>query len=954
MNRITTYLTMTIALCFGAGCTASTDASGPPDGVRLVETVERVGDEIVIPYEKYVLDNGLTVLLHQDRSDPLVHVNLSYHVGSGREEIGKSGFAHFFEHMMFQGSENVADEQHFKLIAGAGGTLNGTTTPDRTLYYQTVPKNHLEKVLWLEADRMGFLLPAVTKEKFEIQRDTIKNERAQMFDNKPYGLVFERLSQALFPEGHPYSWMPIGYVEDMDRVNVNDLKAFFLRWYGPNNAVLSIGGDFDPRQTLEWVVKYFGPIQPGPDVAPQEKTPVVLEADRYISLEDNIQTPSLWRVVPTVHFDHPDQLALDVLASIIGRGKTSLLDKNLVSPQLAVSASASQRCSELACMFSISAMPREGQTLQDMKRLVAESLAEFERRGVTDDDLERARNGAIASAIHGLKTVQGKVSYLSRMETFTGSPDRIGAQLERYDALTKDDVMRVYETYVKDAPAVFLRVVPRGELDALAVADNWRFTGRTIPDYGQTQTSEADLAYRTVVDDFDRSVMPPSGPTPALATLDSWRGTLPNGIEVLAARNDETPTTAIQVRIRTGQRHETPDKLGVANLVAYMMNEATDFSTAEELSNRLGKLGSSIRVVSDGDYLVLGISSLTRHLDQTLAIAAERLLHPKFDQADFDRRHALAMELIRQGSDFAGYWANATVKQLLFGDDNNFSYPSIGRLETVRSITLDDVRAFYDTYHSPAAAQIVAVSDLSREALMAKLGVFGDWQGKPLPDGDLKPFPELAGGTIYLVDKPGAKQSELRISTRSVPFDATGEHFRLQLTNYPLGEAFNSRINLNLREDKGYTYGAVAKFGANEYSGQYTVRTAVRKDVTAAAIREVLTEIETFATDGMTQAELDFVRSAIGQNDALGYESPRQKLFLLVHMQRYGLDATFPLRQHEVLMNISTDELNALARKHLNVDDMIVVVVGDGSKILDDLRALGHPVVELGQASDLM
>ena len=946
-RSVTRYLTLFIAFCFGAGCSAGTDSSNLPDGVRLIEKVVRAGDEIVIPYEKYLLDNGMTLILHEDGSDPLVHVNVSYHVGSGREEIGKSGFAHFFEHMMFQGSENVADEQHFKLITETGGQLNGTTTPDRTIYYQTVPKNYLERVLWLEADRMGFLLPAVTQEKFEIQRDTVKNERAQSYENRPYGLTFELTAQALYPEGHPYSWLPIGYVEDLNRVNVNDLKAFFLRWYGPNNATLTIGGDFDRDQVLRWVVKYFGGIPAGPDVAPMEKTPVALEADRYVSLEDNVQTPSLSRTTPTVHFGHPDQLPLGVLAAIIGQGQTSLLYKNLTKTQLAVSAQARHACWELACTFLLSVMPTEGHTLADMQRLIDETLAEFEERGVTDDDLERARNGAIAKAIDGLKTVQGKVAYLARMETFTGRADRISAELARYDALTKDDVMRVYETYLKDVPSLFLRVVPKGELDTLVTADNWQFQGRTIPDYDQTQTSETDLAYRTVVDDFDRSVMPASGPPPAQATLESWSDTLPNGIRVLGARIHETPTTAIQLRIRTGQHHETPEKLGVANLTAYMMNEATELSAVEDLSNRLGKLGSAMIFSSNGDYLVLGIGGLTRHLDETLAIAAERLFKPKFAEADFERRHQLALELIRQSFDFPDYWADAALKRLLFGEDNNFSHPGIGREETVQSITLDDIRAFYDTYYSPAATEIAVVSDLPKDEVMAKLAVFADWQGKPLPERVLKPFPELADGTIYLLDKPDAKQSEIRVSTRSVNFDATGEHYRLQLMNYPLGQAFNSRINLNLREDKGYTYGVIGRHRANEYSGRYTIRTAVRNDVTAAAIKEILSEIDGFAKGGMTQAELDFVRSAIGQNHALSYEAPNQKLAILMHMQRHGLDATFPRRQDEILMNVSLEELNALARKHLKADDMIVVVVGAKAQILEDLQGLGRPIVEL-------
>ncbi len=942
MNQARPFVALGLAL-LAVSCAVS---DGPPEGFQLVEEVERIGDEIVIPYEKYVLDNGLTVVLHHDDSDPLVHVDVTYHVGSAREEIGKSGFAHFFEHMMFQGSENVGDDQHFKIVNESGGQLNGTTNIDRTNYYQTVPRNQLEKILWLEADRMGFLLPAVTQEKFEIQRSTVKNERAQNYENKPYGLQFERTIEALYPQGHPYSWMTIGYVEDLDRVDVDDLKAFFRRWYGPNNATLTIGGDFDREQTLQWVRKYFGPIPRGAAVESADKWPVTLAADRYLSMEDNVEAPLLRITLPTVYFGHPDEVALDALTNILVRGTSSMLYRKLQSTSMAVTATGTHSCGELACALTFAFMPAEGYSLHDMRTAFAEVLQEFDENGASDDDLIKIKNGAKARAIFQMQSVSGKVGYLALMETLKGNPNQIGDNVAAIEALTKEDIVRVFEQYLKDKPAVYLRIVPQGDLDTLETPTNWTFPGRDLSASGSAVAE--DLAVPPVVDSFDRSVMPAAGPVPALQSLQSWSAELPNGISVMGVQTDEVPTSAVLMRMKVGQQHEGRDKLGVANLTAYVMNESTELSSAEDLNLRLAKLSSTLRFYTDGEYAFMSVGGLTSTLDETLEIAAERLTRPKFEASEFDRWKKQALKLIALGKEYAPEVANGIVPLVLFGTDNNFAYPSLGLAESVENVTLDDVRRFYEQHYSPSVAEILVISDLAEEEVMERLSVLSEWEADAVPAAaDIEPFPEVQGGAIYFVHLDGAKQSEIRVASRSVTYDALGEHYRLTLLNHSLAGSFNSRINLNLREDKGYTYGAFAYLRANETTGRYVIQTSVRNDVTAAAIEEIFEEIGDVYGEGITDEELVFTRRAIGQRDALAYETPNHKVHILALTQRYGLGHDWPKQQHDVLMNIGIDELNELAREHLDVDEMITVVVGDRAEVLADLKSLGRPVIEV-------
>jgi zinc protease len=475
--------------------------------------------------------------------------------------------------------------------------------------------------------------------------------------------------------------------------------------------------------------------------------------------------------------------------------------------------------------------------------------------------------------------------------------------------------------------------------------DTWERYERALPDYGKVAAEELD--FRRAEDDFDRSILPPAGANPVITLPEIWRGELDNGIAVLGARNVETPTTSIRLRIAAGQRHESVEQLGLAALTASMMDEATELSSNEELSDRLQKLGSSIRFRASNSAVTATVRSLTRNLDETLAILAEKLLEPKFDPTDFARLQAQTLQAIETSKKEASPTASMVYQLVLFGHDNPIAYRDIGTSASVQQLTVDDVRTFYEARYSPAVASIVAVSDLSQAELLPKLASIEGWQGPAAARTPLKSFPDTGKTKLYVVDKPGAAQSEIRIGKPSLAYDATGEYYRAGLGNFVLGGAFNSRVNLNLREDKGYTYGAFTRFGGDHDYGTFTAQAGVRTDATAASIVEFEQEIRGYAESGITADELAFTRSAIGQRDARSYETPFQKLNFLSRILIYDLADDFVDVQNQILKEIPAEEINALMAKHLTMDDMVIVVVGDWATIKGDLAGLGYDIVHL-------
>jgi zinc protease len=908
---------------------------------KLLQTVAKVGNEISIPYKKYVLANGLTIVVHEDHSDPIAYVDVTYHVGSNREQQGRSGFAHFFEHMMFQGSKNVADEQHFKIITEAGGTLNGSTNSDRTNYFETVPSNQLEKMLWLEADRMGFLLDSVTQQKFEVQRATVKNERGQNYDNRPYGLVGEKTGEALFAKGHPYSWTTIGYIEDLNRVDVNDLKRFYMRWYGPNNAVLTVSGDVNTAEVVKLANKYFGSIPRGPEVKNMTKQAATLTENRYISYEDNVKFPMYKVTYPTVPSMDKDEVALDVLGEILSSSKSSPLYNTFVKSQKAVSANAYNYSRELAGQFEIMIRANAGTKLTDIEAMLNQSLAEWEKTGATNDDIKKYKVSYQSNLYNSLATVQGKGAQLAAYQTYANNPNYLKTEMANNLKVTKEDVMRVYNTYIKGKFGVILSCVPKGKSDLSAKTDTWKMYERTI----EAESAEyKNLSYTEPKDIFKRNQIPSAKPAKLVPLPNYWTSNLTNGIKAIGINTNDIPKVNIQFSMPIGHRYEP--KSGLAVLLTSLMEESTQKHSAEQIGSMLERLGSEVSFSANDNEVIMMVSSLKQNLDSTLKIAEEMLFMPKFDAEDFDLVKKEQLDGISNQLTQATSIANNVYAKLLYSDAFNLSMPANGTAETVSSITLDDVKSYYKNFSG--FNSILAISgDIDQASALKKLEFLNKLQSVgTMPLAKYK-LPEIDKTRLYFVDKKGAPQSEIRVGNLSLAYDATEDFFKSTIMNYSFAGAFNSRINYILREVKGYTYGARGGFSGGKFVAPYTISAGVRANSTDSSLVIIMDELKKYNEGGITNEELDFTKNAMAQADALKYESPYQKLGFVKRIIDFDLDKSFVAKQGEIIKTISKAEIDALAKKNLPYKNMVILIVGDKATNFEKLSKLGYEMIEL-------
>lgn len=913
--------------------------------ITFIEEGGKNNDGISIPYKKFSLENGLTIVVHEDHSDPIVYVDVTYHVGSARELPGRSGFAHFFEHMMFQGSDNVADEEHFKIVTESGGRLNGTTNSDRTNYFETLPSNQLETALWLESDRMGFFLDAVTQQKFEIQRATVKNERGQNYDNKPYGLIYEKTKEALYPLGHPYSWTTIGYIEDLNAATLDDLKNFFLRWYGPNNATLTISGDVNTEDAIKLAEKYFGSIPRGPEVSNMKAQPVNLTSKRYMSYEDNVKMPFLKWVFPTVESAHPDAVALDILSELLGSGKSSMMYQSFVKTQLSTNAYAYHPTAELHGTLEFATYNKPGTNLAEIEKILANNLNTFLDKNIDKAEVDRIKTNMINQTLNRLQSVQGKGAQLAYFETFYNNPGHFHKEIDAINAVTPKHIEEVFRKYVLNKNYVCISVVPKGQSNLLPREDNT--TRWTIPaDFTPNIAEYKNLTYNKAKSTFDRSKKPIPGANPAVPVPSFKTSTFKNGIQAIFTPYTELPISTITLYLPFGQFTETKEKVGISQILASMMNEDTENYSAEEFEKELEKIGASVRVYSSKEEFIIQLSSLNSNLNKAIELFQERMFKSKFTQENLERIKNQTIQGLNNQQTQPTAIANNVLNTILFGE-TIISVPASGTTESVKSISLEDVQNYYSTYFAPDNGYFVSVGEITAKDVKGRLAFLNNWTKKDLKKATPIAAISVDATTVFFVHKDNAAQSEIRIAFPTVYYDADGIFYKLNLMNFPLGGSFNSRINLNLRELHGWTYGARSRFASTELENKFISSAGVKKEATDSSVIEMVNEIKNFAQNGPTEDEVAFTKNSMGQIEALEYETPGKKAGFLKLLLENNADKKLQKRRTQILNTISKEEMAKLASEYLPYNKMIIVIVGDKNSVFDGIQKLGYPIIEM-------
>ncbi len=902
--------------------------------------------DLNIEFEKIELENGLDVVFHLDKSDPIVAVELMVHVGSSREVKGRTGFAHLFEHLLFLESENLGKGGLDKMSARIGGSgANGSTSRDRTNYLQTVPKDALEKMIWAEADKLGWFINTVTVPVLEKEKQVVKNEKRQSVDNRPYGHNQYVISKNLYPEYHPYNWQVIGSLEDLQNATIDDVKQFFKKWYVPNNSTLVISGDFDVDQAKKWVHKYFDEIPRGDEIIPIDKKPAQLSDNINFFYEDNFaRVPQLTIVWPGVESYHPDSYALDILCEYLSDGKSAPLN-NVIVDELKLSSGSEMfnYKSELSGEIQLTVRAFNNINLNEVKSAVDKALDLFEKNGISKKSLDRIKASQETDFYRSLSTVLGKGNSLATYNTFTGDPGFIKQDINRKLQVTSEDVMNVYNKYIKNKYYLTTSFVPRGQ-SALALANSVLadvIEEKIVIGAESSVNPNIIVEYEKTPSSFNRSIEPDYGDLPKLSIPKIYKDSLINGLKIFGINNNEVPLVNFRLSIQGGQLMDSFDKTGLAYLTSNLLNKGTKDKTVDELENAIKELGSSIYVSCSSENITISGSTLSKNYNQTMLLVEEMLLKPRFDINEFELlKKAISSSIIQQKANPYSI-ANNEFNKLIYGENNIRSRNILGTIETLESITIDDVKSFYNNYFSPSISKILIVGDISKDEIINSLkSIELNWSSKKVKIPNYLNPEKSKKSTVYFFDVPNAKQSVLQIGC--IALSATDiDYYPASVMNYILGGGgFASRLTQELREGKGYTYGIRSGFYGTKAKGTFIISSAVRTNVTlesALLIKDILSEYPyTFSENDLLTTKSYLIKS-----NARAFETANAKLNMLSNISDYDLDVDFIEKREEIVNDMTIEKIKFYSEKYVDPNKMIWLIVGDAKTQLNRLKKLG-------------
>jgi zinc protease len=903
--------------------------------------------EFKVDYEKFTLDNGLQVVFHVDKSDPVVAVALTSHVGSAREKEGRTGFAHLFEHLLFLESENLGKGGLDKMSARIGGSgANGSTSRDRTNYYQTVPNDALEKMLWAEADKLGWFINTVTEEVVNKEKQVVKNEKRQSYDNAPYGHTSYVIDQNLYPANHPYHWQVIGSLEDLQNATLADVKEFYRKWYAPNNVTLVVSGDFEPGQAKEWVEKYLGEIKKGESIPKMEKRPAVLSETKKLYHEDNFaRLPELTMAWPTVYTYHPDSYALRVLSTYLSEGKKAPFNQVIVDEkQLAPRVNIYNNNSEIAGQLMLSVRGYDKVDLNKIHSAIEEAFAKFEKEGITEADLSRIKAGQEVAFYNGLASVQGKGFQLAQYQIFAGDPGFVTKDIANMMAVSVADVKRVYNQYIKGKHYVATSFVPKGQTNLILTGSKKASVveEKIVEGAEEKFDLNAKTTYERTTSKFDRTVEPAYGKSPEISVPAVWETKLGNGMRVLGIENREVPLVQFNLRIQGGLLLENPNKVGVANLLAESLTKGTKNKTTAQLEEAIDALGASISITADDEEIAINGRTLARNYAATMALVQEMLLEPRWDAKEFELSKQKTESQIKGQKANPNSIANNQFKQILYGKDHILANNILGTEASLKTITLQDLQNYYNSSLSPSLAAFHVVGALEKDQAVAALkGLEQSWKAKNVTIPQVAAPATPSTSKVYFYDVPGAKQSVLRFGYLALP--ATHPDFYpAQVMNYILGGgSFASQLTQQLREGKGYTYGISSSFSGSTQPGPFLIQSGVRSNVTYESTSLVRDILKNYGPTFSAQ-DLDVTKGFLVKSTARAFETMGAKLNMLQNISAYNWSYDYAKQREALVKGMTVDKIKTLANQYVNPDKIYYLIVGDAATQLKKLEELGY------------